>query len=999
MRIRQQRAARRGAVLPLVAVCLIGLLGLVALAIDIGMIAVARTQAQNAADASALAGARTISGNAADNYNYDEVPRNAIKAANANAIFGKNVQGDPNTDWNPKDGTGDSDPVAKAQVHPNDHTYKTAQVTVEVGAYAYAYNDNDPSKEGFTIQIPRPDTNEPYSAVRTTVAYQGGLAFGRVFGLSNFDVKATAVAVHRPRDVVIVMDLSGSMRFQSLLGIPYSGARTTSMNPDPAYPKFGHYSATGSAALFGNTSIPTGSNEMYDPANVAVKTNSGPPILEDFYKSAAGVTPVPPGDRAFARSGDAYADTPGGDDFLKITNDTGATYATRVRDVLGQATKHSGFETNGYQQFTTRTAFNGYTEGPGYWGKTFAAWPPDPRGPDASKSPNDPAHHADNGSKDWRKRFFFKYNSTSLLGWLDHNSLLWETASGTNPAVKKPHSTTTTVSEIVNGVATNVTYHYRINYAAIVKWLADNPRHFPDCVRAGRIKYYDALPDHTDTTLNNRWWTTQTLSDQNERFWREYIDFVLGLRINGSSGGLVTYTNGSTTTPLTSQIGNGDFFTWGTFKVSRKAHAGDVADAGTAGQIDSAAGYPTGTTAVKIKNLATAPAAGDWLRINTSGSDRFYEVAAYNSGTTTATLRTGLVAAVADGNTVGLRLPPYMDYDDNPRRAKHQYWFGPLTWVDWLGNYNTGKFWWPGNIHEAQAWACKVGVQSAIDDIKNNHPSDFIGLCYFSTPVYTSGGSGQYNAPTVPLGRQYQKLKDSLWFPPTTVTGGATEITPYSSDMSQVPRANGGTSPGMGFMLAYNLLSGSYSNLRSYPQPQATYRGSIGGLGRRGANRLVIFETDGAPNTASTATIAGSGKDMYYPVRVYNPANLADSKNAEWPGNPAFDANAVYDVVKQICKLESDGGHSSRRKPLQIYSLGYGSLFDPANAGTNQQNGLAFLQTVMYHSGTAATTSYKDFPDWLRIYGPNEGSGGRIERMQTAFTKIMQAGVQVSLIE
>ena len=54
------RARRRGSMLPLVAVCAIGLFSFVALAIDLGMLAVSRTQCQNAADAAALAGARTL---------------------------------------------------------------------------------------------------------------------------------------------------------------------------------------------------------------------------------------------------------------------------------------------------------------------------------------------------------------------------------------------------------------------------------------------------------------------------------------------------------------------------------------------------------------------------------------------------------------------------------------------------------------------------------------------------------------------------------------------------------------------------------------------------------------------------------------------------------------------------------------------------------------------------------------------------------------------------
>src|SRR4051812_28469246 len=59
MRLEPQ-LSRTGSVLPLLACCLIGLCAFVALAIDLGMLAVSRTQAQNAADVSALLGARTL---------------------------------------------------------------------------------------------------------------------------------------------------------------------------------------------------------------------------------------------------------------------------------------------------------------------------------------------------------------------------------------------------------------------------------------------------------------------------------------------------------------------------------------------------------------------------------------------------------------------------------------------------------------------------------------------------------------------------------------------------------------------------------------------------------------------------------------------------------------------------------------------------------------------------------------------------------------------------
>src|SRR5262245_36996728 len=53
---------RRGTILPLVVISLVALFGLVALAIDVGMIAVTKNQAQNAADVAAVTAARSIDG-------------------------------------------------------------------------------------------------------------------------------------------------------------------------------------------------------------------------------------------------------------------------------------------------------------------------------------------------------------------------------------------------------------------------------------------------------------------------------------------------------------------------------------------------------------------------------------------------------------------------------------------------------------------------------------------------------------------------------------------------------------------------------------------------------------------------------------------------------------------------------------------------------------------------------------------------------------------------
>src|SRR3954453_16581405 len=91
--------ARRGAVLPLVVLSLVALVGMLALAIDIGMVAVARSQVQNAADSAAMAGARTFNGSS--DYNYGAVPGNAIRAASGNKVLGTAVGGDPASYTNP----------------------------------------------------------------------------------------------------------------------------------------------------------------------------------------------------------------------------------------------------------------------------------------------------------------------------------------------------------------------------------------------------------------------------------------------------------------------------------------------------------------------------------------------------------------------------------------------------------------------------------------------------------------------------------------------------------------------------------------------------------------------------------------------------------------------------------------------------------------------------------------------------------------------------------
>ena len=88
----KRRESRTGAVLALLLISLVTLLTFVALAVDLGLLAVARTQCQDAADVAAMAGARSLDGNAANNNNYSYATPTAIQAATANSILSQPLQ-------------------------------------------------------------------------------------------------------------------------------------------------------------------------------------------------------------------------------------------------------------------------------------------------------------------------------------------------------------------------------------------------------------------------------------------------------------------------------------------------------------------------------------------------------------------------------------------------------------------------------------------------------------------------------------------------------------------------------------------------------------------------------------------------------------------------------------------------------------------------------------------------------------------------------------------
>ena len=565
--------APRGTIAPLLAFVMATMVGFLALGIDVGMLAIAKTQVQQAADVAALTAARSVNGNSTGNYNQTTATTNAQNVLTYNLVLGQSV--------------------------------KSSQLQLTYGSYDYSQ-----TSQTFSANYPA-TAGMPSTAVKATVtAPSMPAAFGSVLGVQILPkVLATAQAVHRPRDIALAIDLSGSMRMGTCLGFDFWTPTRSTNNPDTAFPKFGHYSSS-SAAMQGPSSDRTSSYDGYtiSPSNTTTPTSSYElTYVNSFYGSAANASPLV---RAFDShtSSDAgvtwssptsgtpvlpaasYATVPGGDVPLFVSGST-TKYATDVKDVLGVTTRNAAWELDGYSNYTngvlsnaasgnsnyTSAPFYGYTQGPGYYGVTFFTWPPDPRQPLTTASAtqfkqfytdfgyNMSGVDATNATY-WQPLYgIYSASSTTAGG---HN-WPWPNDGGTSLGTylttkvyvpggsRKLKTTDSQYQQIMRlynwnyvvdstgttacdwrvrffGTSDNTKLFnrstgslnlpgsstYRINYNEILRWIALSPNPFPSQLRAGRIKYYSAIP----TSVTGTW---PSYGNTDQRFWVEFIDNVL----------------------------------------------------------------------------------------------------------------------------------------------------------------------------------------------------------------------------------------------------------------------------------------------------------------------------------------------------------------------------------------------------------------------------------------------------------------------------------------
>jgi len=344
-----------------------------------------------------------------------------------------------------------------------------------------------------------------------------------------------------------------------------------------------------------------------------------------------------------------------------------------------------------------------------------------------------------------------------------------------------------------------------------------------------------------------------------------------------------------------------------------------------------------------------------------------------------------------------------MDYSDNPMRPKTRMWFGPMSMTDFLTNQNLGNPFGgnrsylslcPGACNQSQSTACKLGVRGALLDSKQNHPNDRTSLIFFSGTEMNSLTPKRFRTVRSPLSQNFDKMTEYLFFPPATVGTGTSEISWADGTMNEVPAANGATCYDLALMLAYNQFSAESSLLTA---DSGGVTGQAGGLGRQGAQKIVIFESDGMANTkCALPTFIDNGQyKRYYKVRAADSITLTSV-------SPWSAANMVSVCTKIGAPLAS-GGYSAGTRPAMVHCIGFGFLFETSYTGTDDTAALATFKAMQNAANVNDTLDNvplytgSEIADYKIITG---NSIQRITKMKSAFAKILQEkSIALTLIE
>ena len=108
------------------------------------------------------------------------------------------------------------------------------------------------------------------------------------------------------------------------------------------------------------------------------------------------------------------------------------------------------------------------------------------------------------------------------------------------------------------------------------------------------------------------------------------------------------------------------------------------------------------------------------------------------------------------------RRPQYMSYTDNPLRPNLRYWFGPMPWSI-ISRITTSTktssnyfFMQPGDSYEAPIYTAKQAFLAAINTMQNNHPNDWFTVVPYSGPRSSATGHRAIQLRALPAGDELQ---------------------------------------------------------------------------------------------------------------------------------------------------------------------------------------------------------------------------------------------------
>ncbi|MCC9607615.1 VWA domain-containing protein [Blastopirellula sp. JC732] len=222
-------ALRRGVIVVLSAVLMIVMMGFIALSVDVGYMFTMQSQLQRSVDAAALAGAGTL------------IEGEDVATAKVHEYLTHNPVG---LQW--KEFT-DGDTAANVDLFLSKYG---DGLELSLGQWNSSTQRVESVEEGpTTVSVRMTYQNMPFF-------------FGHLLGRDSFDITAESIATYQNRDIMLVLDLSGSMNddseFKSIgrLGLEHIYTNSQQMYADLGYPVYGNLTfdpayakATGTAPI------------------------------------------------------------------------------------------------------------------------------------------------------------------------------------------------------------------------------------------------------------------------------------------------------------------------------------------------------------------------------------------------------------------------------------------------------------------------------------------------------------------------------------------------------------------------------------------------------------------------------------------------------------------------------------------------------------------------------------------------------------------------------